>query len=189
MRRVPSWSGWREACGGQRGYAEDERRREAGEPVIERKPRASVRYDADGDLLITLRLPAAPGQVLLAALEAACADLDADTPKPKDSSAEESRPPRASKGAGFLRLAKDYLNQRAQARPKRARRDRAKLACHVDPLSGWVRLPDGELLPANVAAHEGLTMPGWHQPPSASAPRSHPLRRGTPPAGARPAAS
>ena len=150
-------------AGGMRraaGYAEDERRREAGEPVIERKPRASVRYDADGDLLITLRLPAAPGQVLLAALEAACADLDADKPAPKHSSAEESRPPRASKGAGFLQLAKDYLNQRAQARPKRARRDRAKLACHVDPLSGWVRLPDGELLPADVAAHEGLTLPG-----------------------------
>ncbi len=141
-------------------FAEDDRRRKAGEPPAEQKPRASVRYDADGDLLITLRLPAAPGQVLLAALEAACADLDADTPKsaPKDSSAEESGPPRASKGAGFLALAKNYLNQRARVRPKRVRHDRAKLVCHVDPLSGWVRLPDGELLPPKVAAHERLTL-------------------------------
>ncbi len=142
--------------------AEDAAKARKGEVVPDRGPRASVRYDADGDLLITLRLPAASGQQMLAALDAACADLDADASSQAapDSSAEESRPPRASKGEGFLALAKAYLQARAQTRPKRVRRDRAKLTCQVDPLSGWVRLPDEELLPPSVAAAEGLTLPG-----------------------------
>ncbi len=148
-----------------RKYAEDDAKRKAGEPVPKTSPRASVRYDQDGDMLITLRLSAADGQVLIAAIDAARTDLDAETAaqatkitKP-DSSAEEFTP-RAGQGDAFLRLAQGYLRHRAKAHPARARRDRAKLVCQVDPLSGWVRLPDGELLPPRVAAAERLSLPG-----------------------------
>ncbi len=140
-----------------RKYAEKDRKREDGEPVPRTSPRASVRYDADGDMLVTLRLSAADGQVLVAALDAARTDLDAES---AGKSSAEDFTPRAGQGDGFLRLAQGYLRHRAKVHPARARRDRARLICQVDPLSGWVRLPDGEILPPAVAAAERLSLPG-----------------------------
>lgn len=134
--------------------------------------RTSVRYDEDGTLVLTVRLPAEEGAVVLAALEAARTQLDAAGAPPdradlsgarrdacgESASAEDDgvslvRPAaRASMRDGLLALAHGYLEQRASSQPAAARRDRADLAVCLDPLSGWGRLPDGELLPPPVTA-------------------------------------
>lgn len=59
----------------------------------------------------------------------------------------------------MLELSRAYLRHRAAAHPKRARRDRARLTVQVDPLSGWARLPDGELLAPESAGAAGLSLP------------------------------
>ena len=160
--------------------------------------RVTVGYDEDGGLRITVRASAEAGAVMLAALEAARADLDSTPAMPAgpdasaadrpDASAEESAEPRrATEGDGLLRLCQGYLRQRAQAHPGRARRDRARLTVQVDPLSGWARLPDGELLPPTVAGQRqaALTLPG-HTAASHPASRPHPARRRPPPPRTRP---
>jgi hypothetical protein len=96
------------------------------------------------------------GAVFLAAIEAVRADLEAAAakapPAAEDSSAEESTEPtstpkKASAADGMLQLCRAYLQRRGQDHPEKARRDRSKLTVQIDPLSGWARLPDGELLP------------------------------------------
>ncbi len=138
--------------------------------LVSPAPQLHVRYEDDGGLRLTFRVSAEDGAVVLAAMEAARADLDAlakAAPQPSDSSAEESdeapKPdsiPRATRGAGFLQLCRSYLQQRARTHPARARRDRSRLVVQVDPLSGWIRLPDGELLPPLSADAAGLRLPG-----------------------------
>ncbi len=125
---------------------------EGREPEVERI-RVFTRYDADGDLCITIKAGAADGAVLLAAVEAARTDLDPVSEKSEkggpDLSAERSDDPpqQATRGDGLLALCRAYLDQRAVAHPARARRDRSQLTVQLDPLSGWSRLPDGEFLP------------------------------------------
>ena len=132
----------------------------AAKDAVPQRPKVTTRYDADGDMIITVKASAAEGAVVLAALDAACSDLDSTSAGPAESSAEDSkRPSRATQGQGFLELCEGYLRQRARDHPDRARRDRSKLIVQVDPLSGWARLPDGELLPPAVADTERLTLP------------------------------
>jgi len=111
---------------------------------------AQVSYDEDGTLMISLRLPAEDGAVVLAALEQARAVLDHEvkpaTPDRAGSSAEAS-PRRASLAAGLVQLARIALDAMATTRPEAARRNRSRLVAQVNPLSGWARLGDGELLP------------------------------------------
>jgi hypothetical protein len=118
--------------------------------------RLSSSYTADGDLCISIKANATDGAILLAAIEAARTDLSAgaadagkDQKPASDLSAERSGKPerQATQGDGLLHVCRAYLNQRAVAHPQRARRDRSQLTVHLDPLSGWSRLPDGELLP------------------------------------------
>ncbi len=123
------------------------RRGEKPEPVA---PRVSTRYNTDGNFVLTLVCAPADGVVVQAALDGVRTDLDQ-----ADSSAEESPRLRTPAGAGLLELARRYLADRGRSHPARARRDRSKLTVHVDPLSGWVRLPDGELLPPGTVG-EGL---------------------------------
>ena len=158
--------------------------------------RVSASYDADGDLVVSVRLSAQDGAVLLAALEQAQAELDqqraerlpveegsaepsaadaaadvsaetsgrrpvrgpaetrgesdagdvsAETsPSPAVRPARVSEPRRATLGEALLQIARRSLDRAA---PDRARRSRARLTAHLDPLSGWARLADGELLP------------------------------------------
>ena len=172
--------------------------------------RVSVSYDGDGDLVVSVRVAATDGAVLLAALEQAHAELDQqraerlpvgeDVPAeaqgarpadadvsaetrgahpgdPDDVSAETSRrdatrspagaagadasaetperagvrtpapalePRRATLAEALLEIARRSLDR---ATPDRARRNRARLTAQLDPLSGWARLADGELLP------------------------------------------
>lgn len=126
--------------------------------------RTRVSYDEEGTLVITTRLPAEQGAVVLAALEAARAEIDHERrpPVPADCSAEQSelksdQPPRASVTDGLLRLSQDYLAGLRERRPDAARRARPQLIAQVDPLFGWSRLRDGEFLPASRLRDLGRT--------------------------------
>ena len=131
------------------------RRGEKPEPIA---PRVSTTYNPDGDFVLTLVCSPADGVVVQAALDAVRTDLDlanSSAEESEESSAEESQQPRTPAGAGLLELSRRYLADRGLTHPARARRDRSKLTVHIDPLSGWVRLPDGELLPPGTVA-DGL---------------------------------
>ena len=122
--------------------------------------RMSVSYDADGDLVVSVRVAATEGAVLLAALEQAQAELDQQRaerlPVEEDVSAETPElaavrgpaaapePRRATLAEALLEIARRSLDR---ATPDRARRSRARLTAQLDPLSGWARLADGELMP------------------------------------------
>lgn len=79
---------------------------------------------------------------------------------PVDSSAEERPPARATRAEGALAMARAHLEQQAATRPEAARRTRSRLVAHVDPLSGWGRLADGEILPPSSLADVLPTLPG-----------------------------
>ncbi|MDQ2722731.1 MAG: HNH endonuclease [Actinomycetota bacterium] len=114
---------------------------------------ARIAYDEDGTLVLTVRFPAEQGAVVLAALEQARAALDhQEKPAAQDRtefSAEES-PPAATIAEGLVQLARLGLDAMSTARPEAARRTRSRLVAHLDPLSGWGRLADGELLPPST---------------------------------------
>ncbi len=154
-----------------RKLTEAEKARRAGDPPAVVRPKVKVRYDPDdGSLCLTIRVSAEDGVAVLAAVEAARADLDAEALKalkaPAKSSAEDSAADsapefasRATAGEGFLTMCAAYLRRRASKHPTRTRRDRAALTVQIDPLLGWVRLPDGELIPPAVQSPL-LTLPG-----------------------------
>lgn len=119
--------------------------------------RTRVGYDEDGTLVVTMRLRAEDGAVVLAALEQARGELDnerrdANVPESSAPDAAETVPAtapsrQATLAEGMVHLAGSYLAAQRVARPAAARRGRARLVAQVDPLSGWGRLADGELLP------------------------------------------
>jgi len=105
------------------------------------------------------------------------AGVSAETPAPAvpqpppasgglDVSAETSGPPQtpepvpATLTDAVLELARTALEQLAAERPALARRHRAELVVQVDPLSGWGRLRDGELLPPSSMKQVLHTLPG-----------------------------
>ncbi|MCW2621534.1 MAG: endonuclease [Frankiales bacterium] len=140
-----------------------------------------TRYDDDGTMVITVRLPAEEGAVLLAGIERsqdllAPADATGGSDRP-DVSAEASGTvggigdqrapgdqaagvPRPSRTQAFLHLIRTALEHLGAARPESARRSRSRLTVQVDPLSGWARLPDGEFLPPAVVRPIVDTSPG-----------------------------
>ena len=77
------------------------------------------------------------------------ADVPAGTPTPRVTDAE-----------ALLALAQDALAVEQTAHPSIARRRRAQLTAQVDPLSGWGRLPGGELLPPTSLKQVMRTLPG-----------------------------
>ena len=137
--------------------------------------RTRLAYDDDGTLVLSIRMPAERGPAVIAALEEAMADLDrqrtaastthdVEPASAQPSSAEDGASaspsldagvtdpdttpvPRATHAEGLLHLCQSYLGAIAEAQPARHRRGRARLRVHIDPLSGWSRLHDGELLP------------------------------------------
>jgi hypothetical protein len=127
-------------------------------------PQLRISHDQDGTMHISIRISAEDGAAVLAALEAGQTDfaaLPVVADPAAESSAEEKRRPDAldfhnaklaTAGTGFLHLCRTFLQHRGQVAPAKARRDRARLAVHIDPLSGWARLPDGELLPPGALA-------------------------------------
>jgi len=143
--------------------------------------RPRVTYDDDGLMRLTVCLPAEEGQVVLAALEQTLADLwgvpagtpvvpaprdavedvPAGTPvvpAPRDTgedvpagTPEPVTPPRSPTLADAL-LA---LCTRTRITDDKAR---ARLKVVLDPLTGWARTADGELLPPGAVQHT-LTAP------------------------------
>jgi hypothetical protein len=151
---------------------------EADPEAAAHRMRARVTYDADGTLVLSVRLPADRGAILLAALEQARSDIDRQAVR---ASQEQASPEQASAvrdiapgqaacgqpasaedtaalpryvpatlAQAVMHLAGTYLATTAVERPEVARRQRARLIAHVDPLSGWARLHDGELLPPQM---------------------------------------
>ena len=144
--------------------AEAKKAAAAGSPPPPPAALARTRYDADGNFVLTLTCPAEQATALLAALDAARSDVDSSgESSDAQSSAEDATPPaRASLADAVLRLAHRYLDVRAHDHPAKVRRDRAKLTVNIDPLSGWARLPDGELLPPGTL--DAVSLPRPRQP-------------------------
>ena len=69
-------------------------------------------------------------------------------------------PPAVTDAEALLALAQDALQTEAATRPDAARRRRPQLTAQVDPLSGWARLADGELLPPSSLRSVLRTLPG-----------------------------
>ncbi len=126
------------------------------------KMRSSVRYDDDGTMVLTVKLPAEQGAVLLAALDAAREEIDRE--RDAERSAERSSPQRrplgeedsdptvrASIAEGMVRVAQTSLATTIKSKPDAARRARQRLTAQVDPISGWARTADGEILPPDAA--------------------------------------
>ncbi|MDQ6875694.1 MAG: DUF222 domain-containing protein [Actinomycetota bacterium] len=129
---------------------------EADPELAAHRMRARLHYDVDGSLVLSMRLPAEQGAVFLAAVEQARAELDRQAESsaedvPPQGEAPAPRPAPASVADAVLHLARRSLGS---AEPELARRNRARLVAHVDPLTGWGRLPDGELLPPAVLTED-----------------------------------
>jgi len=157
--------------------------------------RSTRSYDDDGNAVFRIVLPAESAAVLDAALEvvrvelarveqpasagvadAASADLTSPGgPRPHlhlapDASAETAPPPEPTLAEVFVELAKVALTSRSSTSPTAARKAKAELVAQVDPLSGWGRLRDGELLPPTSLRAVLKTLPG-----RSGAPRLRPL--------------
>jgi hypothetical protein len=75
-------------------------------------------------------------------------------------SAEAPVPSRVTEAEALLALAQDALAAEHAAHPDIARRRRLQLTAHIDPLSGWARQVDGELLPPSSLRAVMKTLPG-----------------------------
>ncbi len=125
-----------------------------------------------------MKVPAEQGAIILAALDAAreeidreraAADVPAETSSPQAEGSDvpaETRSPqprrplgeddsdptvRASIAEGMVRVAQTALATTIKSKPDAARRARQRLTAQVDPISGWARTADGEILPPNAA--------------------------------------
>jgi hypothetical protein len=77
-----------------------------------------------------------------------------------DVSAETPSPPPATLADGLLEMARRVLEQHATEHPDVARRKKSMLTAQVDPLSGWARLHDGEIVPPTSPGHVLRSLPG-----------------------------
>ena len=145
-----------------------------------------VTYDRDGNFVMTISGPAQYLPVLRAGLEAKRGELaraaaDGVPPPPagdqmalvdgpvsdavglEGEQAESAEPPTRSRPTdadALLALAQDALAAERAGHPDVARRRRAELTAQVDPLSGWARQTDGELLPPTSLRTVMRTLPG-----------------------------
>jgi hypothetical protein len=86
----------------------------------------------------------------------------APSPEARDSGASAEAPDtlKVTDAEALLALAQDALAAEQQAHPDIARRRRPQLVAHIDPLSGWARQVDGELLPPSSLRAVMKTLPG-----------------------------
>ena len=142
--------------------------------------RPRLAYDEDGTLVLTLRLPADKGAVVLAALEGLQAQIDTErqaegaragttdvpagtpgpdrpvfVPDPERPWLTDPGPSRATLADAVVRLAEQAGTRRGTP---------ARLQVLVDPLSGWGRLADGELLPPVTLRSVRDQLPGRLRP-------------------------
>ncbi|HVE74063.1 MAG TPA: HNH endonuclease signature motif containing protein, partial [Mycobacteriales bacterium] len=83
-------------------------------------------------------------------------------------------PAKATDADALVAMAEAALDAEGRRHPGAARRSRARLRVQVDPLSGWARMDDGELLPPD--AIRTLPVPTQRNCPSSV--RLRPLRGG-----------
>lgn len=74
--------------------------------------------------------------------------------------ADLAAPAKATDGEALLAMARAALDAQHAQHPEIARRTRSELVAQVDPLSGWARLRDGELLHLSSLAAVLKTLPG-----------------------------
>lgn len=149
-----------------RRLAEDEADPEAARHRL----RVKTYYDEDGFLVLNVRLPADDGAVVTAALEEFRAQLDQEA-QPDQEAAERPRP--ATQAQALVAALRTALQTLRDAHPSLRRRVKTGLTALVDPLSGWARLRDGELLPPQTAPR--LEQPGDTAPPTVSSGDTVPL--------------
>jgi hypothetical protein len=85
---------------------------------------------------------------------------DASEVPPDRASAEAPERPKVTDAEALLALAQDALAVEGANHPDIARRRRPQLTAHIDPLSGWARQSDGELLPPSSLRAVMKTLPG-----------------------------
>lgn len=149
--------------------------------------RTTTSYDADGNMVLRMVCSAQDGAVVKAALDQVKAELGQrrkaaeaqaeGVPAGTSAAPDELSEPQAPAGSGgvpaqtpdpvpvtlseaLLHLCRRSLEQETVERPAAARRRRASLLAQVDPLSGWGRLQDGELLPPSSLKAVLRTLPG-----------------------------
>lgn len=125
------------------------------------KMRVTRKYDVDGTRVLTIRSNGEDAAVIDAAISRVCADINRRRKaEAADVSAETSEIAHATLAEGLLEMSRRSLEQDAAEHPDAARRRKSELVAHVDPLSGWARLHDGELLPPTSLKHALRTLPG-----------------------------
>ena len=143
--------------------------------LAEWKVRTRKHYDVEGNLVITITTRAEYAPIVEAGLDAKRAELqrelEAEKPPPQAPPAEDGMPladvpagtparPRVSDGEALLALAQEALDAEKAAHPDVARRRRPQLTARIDPLSGWARQADGELLPPSTLGAVMKALPG-----------------------------
>lgn len=134
--------------------------------------RLQTRYEEDGTFVLTYRGSAEDGAVVMAAIDGARDALDrerrasaeasrgARTGEPQLTGETDEPQPAATSAEAMLRMARMALGALSTDNPAAARRHRDRLTAQVDPLSGWGRLRDGELLPPTSLRAVLRTLPG-----------------------------
>lgn len=133
------------------------------------RSRTTTSYDDDGKLRLTMVLTAEQGAVLTAALASLQLDLER--------LAAEQQPPAPPKPVALVDAMVEMARRTLDAQSDdRARRTRSRLVAQVDPVSGWARLADGELLPpTSLTAVSSLTQVMRGLPGRGGSPRLRPL--------------
>jgi hypothetical protein len=91
---------------------------------------------------------------------AADSRASAEAPTPVSAPAPAPASNRVTEAEALLALAQDALAAEHTAHPDIARRRRPRLTAQLDPLSGWARQIDGELLPPSSLHTIMKTLPG-----------------------------
>jgi Domain of unknown function (DUF222)/HNH endonuclease len=145
----------------ERGVSEDTD--EADPPTAPDQPAAVTPPAAPaGTAAASAEAPDAPASTEAPQAPAGTAGASAEAPEALDASAEASKRTVVSDAEALLALAQDALAAEQSAHPATARRRRPQLTAQIDPLSGWARQLDGELLPPSSLRQVLKTLPGRH---------------------------
>lgn len=167
--------------------------------------RTRVRYDDRGGFTMTISGPAHLLPVVREGLDARKAELAREQERSQVAPAVDKAPARAQtqpsvtsaddggKGGvsaetptaapeptdadALVSLAQDALTAEQAAHPTAARRRRPQLSPQIDPLSGWARQTDGELLPPSSVRAVLRSLPGRGKRPSLRPVTSRDCRR------------
>jgi hypothetical protein len=132
-------------------------------------------------MVITIRAAAEDGAVIRAGIQAMRAQINRRRRAEQAAAPEEAgsrvsaetpveEPADATMAEALVEMARLALEQQHADHPDIARRTRSELTAHVDPLSGWGRLHDGEFLPPSSLKRAARSLPCRGQLP--------PLRHG-----------